>query len=343
MQQVNGTRKSDHGSNHYFDLYLQVSEEGNQMIRVMTAGMDDTAKHQLFRDKKHAQQPITLTNLRVASSGVVFMHNNTVVKDVPTMSVRFSYVPPAALPVTSIADVIKSKKQGDTVTVSGTVKWNGEAKTPTNSKRKVRDGKLIDSSGAIDISVWEDHIAQIKEKEFFQISNCKVKHFYGKKLSTSHETIIKAAEQQNITEVNLNKAASNPRICCPEIENAHIDTQAMCNTKGCRTKITEITEAKKMVRCTSCNRAMLVENCYLEMTTTFQLDKDGKKYTVVANQNIISNLLNEDIFLYKDNVDDLILKLLMLEKVDFELSSNGRMITQIVNHQEKLDEATEQV
>ena len=88
---------------------------------------------------------------------------------------------------------------------------------------------------------------------------------------------------------------------------------------------------------------MLVENCYLEMTTTFQLDKDGKKYTVVANQNIISNLLNEDIFLYKDNVDDLILKLLMLEKVDFELSSNGRKITQIVNHQEKLDEATEQV
>lgn len=79
------------------------------------------------------------------------------------------------------------------------------------------------------------------------------------------------------------------------------------------------------------------------MSTTFQLDKDGKKYTVVANQNIISNLLNEDIFLYKDNVDDLILKLLMLEKVDFELSSNGRMITQIVNHQEKLDEATEQV
>lgn len=75
MQQVNGTRKSDHGSNHYFDLYLQVSEEGNQMIRVMTAGMDDTAKHQLFRDKKHAQQPITLTNLRVASSGMVFMHN----------------------------------------------------------------------------------------------------------------------------------------------------------------------------------------------------------------------------------------------------------------------------
>lgn len=122
VQQVNGNRKSDHGSNHYLDLYLQISEDKNQMIRVMTTGMDDTTKNQLLRDKQQAEQPITITNLRVASSGMVFMHNNTVIKDIPTMSVPFKYEPPAALPVTSIADVIRNKKQGDTITVSGTVK-----------------------------------------------------------------------------------------------------------------------------------------------------------------------------------------------------------------------------
>ena len=148
------------------------------------------------KTKKQAEQPITITNLRVASSGMIFMHNNTVIKNIPTMSVPFKYVPPAALPVTSIADVIKSKKQGDTITVCGTVKWNGDSKTPSNSSRKVRDGKLMDSSGVIDISIWEDHILQIKEGEFFQITNCKVKHFYGKKLSISLETIIQPPEQQ---------------------------------------------------------------------------------------------------------------------------------------------------
>jgi hypothetical protein len=65
VQQVNGNRKSDHGSNHYFDLYLQISEDKNQMIRVMTTGMDDTTKNQLLRDKQQAEQPITITNLRV--------------------------------------------------------------------------------------------------------------------------------------------------------------------------------------------------------------------------------------------------------------------------------------
>lgn len=58
----------------------------------------------------------------------------------------------------------------------------------------------------------------------------------------------------------------------------------------------------------------------------------------MANHN--SNYLNEDIFQYKDNVDELMEKLLLLEKVDFELSTNGsgRMITEMIDPQEKPDE-----
>lgn len=74
VQQVVGDRKSDHGSNHYFDLYLQISEDNNQMIRIMTTAMNDTTKNQLFQDKQKAEQPITITNLRVASSSQQHSH-----------------------------------------------------------------------------------------------------------------------------------------------------------------------------------------------------------------------------------------------------------------------------
>lgn len=60
----------------------------------------------------------------------------------------------------------------------------------------------------------------------------------------------------------------------------------------------------------------------------------------MANQNTISSYLNEDIFQYKDNVDELTEKLLLLEKVDFQLSSNGQMITKMVDYQEKPDQQT---
>lgn len=83
---------------------------------------------------------------------------------------------------------------------------------------------------------------------------------------------------------------------------------------------------------------MLVKNCYLQINTSFQLQKDDKQYNVMANHN--SNYLNEDIFQYKDNVDELMEKLMLLEKVDFGLSTNGsgRMITEMIDHQEKPDE-----
>lgn len=115
--------------------------------------MDDTRKSQLFKDKRKAQQPITITNLRVVQSGMVFMHQNSIVKDVSTMAIPFKYVPPAAPPITSVADVLKTKRRGDMVTVSGLILWDSEASTPQNSKWPVRDGKLVDSTGTIDILI----------------------------------------------------------------------------------------------------------------------------------------------------------------------------------------------
>ena len=308
------------------------------MIRVMTNSLDDTGKLQLFRSKQQAQQPISISNLRVASSGMIFMHNNSVVKDITSISLPFKYASPAALPLSTIADITKNKKTGDSVTVSGTIKWDGEEKTPNSSKKKVRDGKLIDSSGVIDISIWENHIQQIKEDEFYKLTNCKVKYFFGKKISTCTETEIELADKQDITQASKNTNSLRPHLCCPEIQNVNIETNAICNTKGCKAKITGNSESKKIVRCTSCNRAMLVNNCYMEMNTTFQLETPEKQYTAIANASTLTTYLGEDVYKYKDNINALEEKLLLLENVDFTLATNARMITQIVDHQQQPEE-----
>ena len=78
---------------------------------------------------------------------------------------------------------------------------------------------------------------------------------------------------------------------------------------------------------------MLVKNCYVDMSTTFQLEKEEKQFNVVANQATLSVYLNEDVFQYRNNIDELTEKLLLLENVDFTLSKNGKFITEIVNHQ----------
>ena len=40
------------------------------------------------------------------------------------------------------------------------------------------------------------------------------------------------------------------------------------------------------------------------------------------------------------NIDKLMEKFLLLENVDFELSTNGRMVTEMVDHQDKLNDQT---
>ena len=59
----------------------------------------------------------------VASLQVFTVLRNSIVKDVSTMAIPFKYVPPAAPPITSVVDVLKTKRQGDMVTVSGLIRW----------------------------------------------------------------------------------------------------------------------------------------------------------------------------------------------------------------------------
>ena len=99
-----------------------------------------------------------------------------------------------------------------------------------------------------------------------------------------------------------------------------------------------LSESKKMVRCTSCNRAMLVNNCYMEMNTTFQLETPEKQYTAIANASTVTTYLGEDVYKYKDNINALEENFLLLENVDFTLATNARMITQIVDHQQQPEE-----
>jgi len=77
---------------------------------------------------------------------------------------------------------------------------------------------------------------------------------------------------------------------------------------------------------------MLLKNCYIEMNINFHLEKQDHRYSVTAFPKIVGKFLGEDIFNYKDTIDELTEKLLELENVDFELSQNNKLVINIKNH-----------
>ena len=105
----------------------------------------------------------------------------------------------------------------------------------------------------------------------------------------------------------------------------------MCHNKDRRKKISE-NPGSRIVRCLQRNRAMPLKNCYIEMNINFHPEKQELHLSVTAFSKIVGNFLQEDIFQYKDNIDDLTEKLLLLKNVDFELSQNNKLVVNMKSH-----------
>ena len=68
------------------------------------------------------------------------------------------------------------------------------------------------------------------------------------------------------------------------------------------------------------------------MNINFHPEKQDQHFSVTAFLKIVGNFLQEDILQYKDNIDDLTEKLLLLENVDFELSQKHKLVISLKAH-----------
>ena len=163
---------------------------------------------------------------------------------------------------------------------------------------------------------------------------CKLRHFYGKRLATTKSTTVPAAEKQDLTKVKQQEIQN--WICCPEILNVAVSPFFTCNNKDCKKKLTS-SPGSKIAKCLNCNRSMLSKNCYDDMTVSLNLEEDVKVFSVTAFPKVVSGSLLEDIFSYKKDTEPLIEKLLLLDSVDFQLSQNGKLVAKMQDHEQGTD------
>jgi hypothetical protein len=215
------------------------------------------------------------------------------------------------------------KPSNMTIAQSGTVFFN------KGSIISASEGIIVDSSGSIPLSVWQEPIKQLQEGQFYTITACSLCHYYGERLTIENHLMI-PTDTQEISLVSQENTV-NTHICCPDILSVSVITYPICNNKACRKKINPIPGAK-FVKCLNCNRDMLLENAYVDMNINFHLQRGDKTYSVTAFYKVISSFLGEDIYCYKEDNDPLIEKLLLLKNVDFYLSPDQKLVIQIKEH-----------
>ena len=109
-----------------------------------------------FLYKLQTQQPITLSNLQVATSNMVFVSKGTAIQKAPPHSIYFPFKSLAPMTPTSV-DTIPKYHSGNN-TVSSCIKWLGEPVKPENATKMVQEAKITSPTGAINLSVWDSHI-----------------------------------------------------------------------------------------------------------------------------------------------------------------------------------------
>ena len=77
---------------------------------------------------------------------------------------------------------------------------------------------------------------------------------------------------------------------------------------------------------------MLLKNCFIGININFHLQKEDQHFSVTPFPKIVGNILQEDISQYKDNIDDLAEKFLLLENVDFQLFPHNKLIIRMKTH-----------
>ena len=248
------------------------------------------SKYQLFLGAMVAQQPIIVKHLQVSSTGTLFFNYSSAILDAPPHDVDFKFSPPTK-EVTKI-DSLLTRLTSGIFTVSGMIKWSGPQTTTEKNGAVVRNALLCDSTGTIELSIWQDHIKELDENKFYTITDTKLRYYYGKCLSTTKTTQIMTAQPQNLSQGSITKDTTQ-WLCCPSIMNVAINAYPVCNNKDCSKKITLNTAGSRVIHRQTSNRAMLLKQCYYEMNINFHLEKDDTIYKVTAFPKIIDTVINK--------------------------------------------------
>ena len=183
-------QKSTQSSNTLIDVHLQEAQEHKTVFRVMVKA-HAFSKRQLFLDAMVAQKPIIVKHLQVSSTGTLFNYSSAIL-DAPPHDVDFKFSLPTKQ-VTKIDSLLTNLTSG-IFTVSGMIKWSGPQTTSEKNGAVVRNVLLCDSTGTIELSIWQDHIKELDENKFYTITDTKLRYYYGKCLSTTKTTQITTAE-----------------------------------------------------------------------------------------------------------------------------------------------------
>lgn len=298
-----------------------------------------TIHEDYLKNLKAGAVPVKFKNVSITNNGTCFFNTfrgSTIEEGVV---VDFKADENCSLTINEL----KTKANG-TFTISVTMKWFGELEkheTRNGTMKNLRECIVYDGTDDIMLTIWGDllDLQFIERSQWYIFENVNLKHYFGLKLATTPMTTAKECEpvrEIDWNDVDITKyerikseanALMNPSLCCPVIVNVCIEIFDACSNPICKEKVT-IVPGERSVQCIHCSRSMTPTMC----STAFHAVLQFQNVELNLPLHVLEEFLNEPVVKkYKDNVKNLVDKVLYFKNVDFHYNTKN-IITKISQH-----------
>ena len=196
---------------------------------------------------------------------------------------------------------------------------------PSSCSQSVQDAIIIDATGSISISIWEEHFIKVKENSFYYVTNLKICNFNGISLTTQQFTKFSESEPFEIVDSCVEEI-----ICCPEMMNGSVNVYHICNNPNCRKKLF-VPAGVTLVICRSCQRRFLLKKGLIKLNVVIQSEaSDGQSVSATIFPSLLKKLFGgKSVDNAVENPDSIVTQLLMLDNHDFKVMCTSNVVASI--------------
>lgn len=309
----------------YSNLVLQTKDKEIDVL------VYSPRKRPLLSESENSRTPV-----KIRKHTYTLDHTKLIINDMAEIShpspaeYCFQYVELSCQKCISVKKILESSEEGDVVSVMGKIANVSDTSTVGSRSLKMAEATLLDTTGEIKISMFEENIASIKQGGIYKILNSRVRCRNGvKKLSTTPSSIISQTEDEELTKMAIedilaedNEESSQLILVVPFIKSVEsVEVYSVC--VHCSRKLLQAT-ASLIVKCDRCNHSMVLSNCQKKMIVHFTVEsQDVTSLTVF--ENVLGSVIPD---MGEISEEEVIERLLLFHHVIIEYNP----VTLIVSH-----------
>ena len=294
IHEVSPTKVSIKGSS-YLSFYIQDKE------RVSKAICFSPEKRKLVESKAESCTPCKVTKYNKTKNetdgNVLWINNSTRIDDAPDTLIDFPYtkIKVEVPSLTSIND-LQNVQVNQLVTLHGKVLFGTNKSEKVGSKGLVKiEGFLVDETGSIAVTVWNDQIAQLEDGNCYEAHSVRLRQYNGEKYITTTPTSTfqkLLGCQLSISEEIIKDAVSmlqSQEISCQSVQTVEI-TQYYSSI-ACAKRVQSRPDSK-LTKCDNCHVRFLLEKSKKNITARISI-KTSEANTQLPWYSLFSSTLEE--------------------------------------------------